>query len=135
MVRLRELHETYGDRVQFLFVYVHDAGHALPVGFKDDVQVPDEPAKFQLYRRQQACEGMELFHLDFPCLMDTVEGNVQEVYRGFPKRLFVIDRTGHMVLDSGPVPFEPFPWQEIVDRLNEQVSPPFRPNREVDRRF
>jgi hypothetical protein len=122
VVHLRQLHETYGNRVQFLLVYILEGGHALPEGLKE-FEI-DSRAPFDVHRNAPRCAraGMELFHLEFPCLLDSEADEVMGLYRAHPKRMLLIDTDGRIAVDSGPVPDEPFPWKKITTWLDSHPS-------------
>lgn len=131
MVHLPELYEKYGDRAQFLFVYVREAGikmgmtghHAFPEALREF----DEPAgaapgsRLRLAPRVRA--GREHFHLDFPCLIDTEEAKVEELYGAWPKRLLIVDTAGRIAVDSGNLASMTFPWKAITNWLDHNSTP------------
>lgn len=123
MVHLRQLHETYGDQVQFLFVNIWDPGHKLP----DEVQqvLSDTQIPLDLQREPSHCAraGMAGFHLNFPCLLDTEDYEVMKLYRAFPQRMLLLDAAGRIVVDSGLGPWQPFLWQQISDWLKSHPVP------------
>jgi hypothetical protein len=118
VVRLLRLYEQYGDRAQFLFVYIREAGHMFPVRVPELADPPDAPPGFRPHLVHRARAGIRHFNLRFPCLLDNEEEEVQTLYAAFPKRLLVIDPDGRIVVDSGNSPNLPFPWQEMTDWLD-----------------
>lgn len=128
MVHLHQLHEKYSNRTQFLFVYIRDAGHPLPEEVGDIAEDPDAPAGSRLPLVPRVRAGRKHYDLRFPCLLDNEQEKVQALYRAFPKRLLLVDPAGHIVVDSGNVPYEPFPWKEVTDWLDRyEKSVPPRP--------
>lgn len=130
MVHLPELHEKYGDRAQFLFVYVREVGtrmgmtghHAFPEALREF----DEPAgvapgsRLRLASRVRA--GRKHFHLNFPCLIDDAEGKVETLYEAWPKRLLIVDSDGSIVVDSGNLASMTFPWKAITNWLDHNST-------------
>ena len=126
MVTLRQLHEKYSDRAQFLFVYIRDAGHELPEAMRSLAEEPDVPAEPRVRRRKRefviprprllkrARAGRKFFGLHFPCLLDNEDKEVELQYTAFPKRMLVVDPAGRIVVDSGHFVDDPFPWEEVT---------------------
>jgi hypothetical protein len=128
VVHLCRLHQTFGDRVQFLFVYVSDSNHDLPLELQRIADAA-EPADPWAKRRRIAQAGMKHFRLDFPCVVDTPEREVEKLYYdAYPLRVVVVDREGRAVLDTGRVPYFPLGWEQIGSCLEEQgrssLAPP-----------
>lgn len=115
LVHLRRLHHRHGDRVEFLFVYIRDAYHHLPTHLRDFGKAPDIAKRQQLVR-----EGMERHRLSFTCMLDREDAQVERLYGAFPKRLFLIDGDGRIAWDSGNVPSDPIPWDELDQWMQEQ---------------
>jgi hypothetical protein len=109
---LLRLHRAYGDRAEFLLVYIHEAWHALPDALRrvaeDPAVGPDPEAK----RRRVLRAGLEHFRIPLPCLLDA-DGRVEDLYQAWPRRLVLVDRAGEVALDSGNFPGKPMPWEEI----------------------
>jgi hypothetical protein len=86
---LEDLHRRYGDRVEFLFVYVREA-HA-GAGWSGSPQ------------NAVACTlpASEERQTSIPCVRDTPEGKVANAYDAWPKRLLVVGVDGRVGLDLG----------------------------------
>jgi hypothetical protein len=89
LARLNKLHQTYKDRVEFLFVYITDAPHKglLPPLTPAEQHLGDIP------------RGLRHFKISFTCL----RGNkaIEAAYTPFPERLLIVDRAGRIALDAG----------------------------------
>jgi hypothetical protein len=121
VVHLRHLHDKHGDRAQFLFVYIREAGHLLPEALRDfrDFTEPDDPPPGSRNRlKQRVRAGRDLFGLRFPCLLDNEQMEVQYRYSAFPRRMLVVDATGRIVVDSGNFMNDPFPHERASDWLD-----------------
>jgi hypothetical protein len=105
---LRRLHESHGDRVEFLFVYIGDAYHHLPAHLRNFEAAPDIAERRRIVR-----EGMEHHRLSFTCVLDSESTRVEMLFGAFPKRLFLVDVDGRIVRDSGNDPSASIPWDEI----------------------
>ncbi|MHB1424124.1 MAG: hypothetical protein ACYC3I_13185 [Gemmataceae bacterium] len=118
VVHLRQLHEKYGGRAQFLFVYIREAGHMFPVSLPEATESDDAPLDPQLHLVNRVRAGIKHFGLRFPCLLDNEHEEIQRRYSAYPKRMLVVDPAGRIVVDSGNSPRTPFPWKETTDWLD-----------------
>jgi hypothetical protein len=118
VVHLCKLHEKYGDRVSFLFVYIREAGHAFPVPVEDDAESPDSPEDTRSWMVKRVRAGIRHFGMRFPCLLDNEQAEVQKLYDAYPRRMLVLDPDGHIAVDSGNAPNLLFPWKAITDYLD-----------------
>ena len=132
MVHLSELHEKYGGRFQFLFVYVREVGmgrmghHPFPEALREFEEPAGSPPGSRLRLEARVRAGRKHYHLSFPCLIDNEKGEVETLFNAWPKRLMIVDSAGRIVLDPGNLVSAPFPLKAItdwLDRYSESVSP------------
>jgi len=114
---LRQLHEQYGGRAQFLFVYIREAGHVLPDELREFAEPADAPRGSQLRLLPRIRAGRKHFDLRFPCLLDNEAGEVEKRYNAFPMRVFIVDSAGRIAVDSGITSADLFPWKKMTDWL------------------
>jgi len=90
---IRRLHKEYGDRANFLFVHVTDAGH-------------DNPELSEFMRRiglpDSARAGIDKYQFDFPCLDARYTRKVEYTFSAWPQRLVILDAAGDVHWDSLP---------------------------------
>ena len=57
--------------------------------------------------------------IDIPCLVDDMNNTAAQAYRGWPDRLYLIDRSGKVAFRGGPGPrgFKPKDLQEAIETL------------------
>ncbi len=97
--RLKQLSKTYGERAEFLFVYI--AGHGdQPPPAAGSVPAPSGAPVNRLARIRA---GMQHFGLTIPCVVDEADTRAERAYDACPSRLFIVDRGGLIAFDSGPV--------------------------------
>jgi hypothetical protein len=122
VVHVRRLHEKYRDRAQFLLVYVSEAGHELPSELRPFAEPPgaSEGSRLRLLPRVRA--GQKHFDLRFPCLVDNEQNEVETLYRAYPSRLILVSSAGRIVLDSGPLAFDPSLFKRVSDWLDRQET-------------
>lgn len=97
----------YGDRVQFLVVYIKEA-HALdsraPMGGGDNPIVEDPVTLLERQQVAQTC--MTKLELEpIPALLDDLDDTVSDTYEAWPDRLFLVGKDGRMAFKGGPGPF------------------------------
>lgn len=101
------LHETYGDRVNFLMVYVREAhpedGWKMESNEKAGVAV-SQPRSFE-ERAEVASQFCTRLEPKMPVVVDDVNDSVGHAYSGMPARLYLIDRDGRVAYKSGRGPF------------------------------
>ena len=101
----------YGERVEFLVVYVREA-HALdsylPKGGGDDPIVEDPTSLTERQQLAQVCLS-KLALEPMPAVVDTLDDYASRAYDAWPDRLFLIGRDGRVAYSGGPGPdgFDP----------------------------
>ena len=136
--RLEKLHSRYGNRANFLMVYVREVhptdGWRMESNDCVGVAVA-QPTKYaERAAVAQRCE--EALGLGFPLLVDTIDDAVGARYSGMPSRLYIIDGAGEIAFKSGRGPFGFNPdelEQSLVIMLQDEhpglVLGPGRPGR------
>ena len=104
---MEDLRRRYGDRVEFLGVYVREAhptdGWREPGNDRVGISIPQP--KFMDERvnvAQKCCARLEI---NMPLLVDAMDDRVGHLYSGMPDRLYVIDREGRVAYKGGRGPF------------------------------
>lgn len=115
MVHVRQLHEKYGSRAQFLFVYISEAGHEYPEKLRPFAEPPGAPEGSRLRLLPRVRAGKKHFDLRFPCLIDNEKNEVETLYRAYPTRLVIVDIAGRIALDSGAVSLQSTYWERVSD--------------------
>jgi hypothetical protein len=101
------LQKRYGDRVEFLAIYVREAhptdgwrmlsNDRVGISFKQPTEKGD-----RLEVAKKCCAALEI---TMPVLVDDIDDHVGHAYSGMPDRLYVIDREGKIAYKSGRGPF------------------------------
>ncbi|MFO0910857.1 MAG: deiodinase-like protein [Isosphaeraceae bacterium] len=93
---LDDLSRKYGDRVEFLSVYVREAhpidGWRMESNDRVGVAVAQPKSNFQ--RVEVATQCHDLLEMSMPVLVDAIDDRVGKAYSGVPDRLYVVDREG-----------------------------------------
>lgn len=69
-------------------------------------------------RTQVASQCVADLHLPMPAVVDKLDDQVNQAYGGWPDRLYLIDKTGHIAYAGGrgPFLFEPDAWAKAIER-------------------
>jgi hypothetical protein len=107
--------------VAFLLVYIQEA-HPLD-GWQVEPNVEDgilflQPTEIAA-RNGLARTCRERLSLSIPCVVDTIDNSVDNLYAGWPDRIFVVDGGGTVTYAGkmGPWGFDPQAAREAVARL------------------
>lgn len=125
---MEALHKTYGDRVNFLTLYIKEA-HPLDEwqmdsNVKEDVCYP-QPTNMA-DRVRIANDFVKRFHYAIPLVVDPIENPANKAYAGWPERLYVVDESGTIAYKGKPGPFGYHP-EEVEAWLKARfpdVKPP-----------
>ncbi len=119
------LQKRYGDRAQFLLVYVREAhptgGWRMESNDKVGI-VADQPTEFD-GRADLAHKACSLLKATMPVLVDEIDDRVNDAYSAVPSRHYVIDADGKVAYKGGRGPFGFKPGeleQALVMTLLEQ---------------
>jgi hypothetical protein len=101
------LHRRYGDRVEFLAIYVREAhpidGWRMASNDKAGISIQQPRARAErIAVALKCCSALEI---TMPLLVDEQDDRVGHSYSGMPDRLYVIDRQGRVAYKSGRGPF------------------------------
>ena len=95
VLALEALHRRYGDRVRFLFVYIHggssEESHAAPRAPQPDLE-----------RARIANSFVSETGLSIPCVVDGRDAAAMKAYAAQPARLYVVDKAGAIAFVSDP---------------------------------
>jgi hypothetical protein len=101
------LKARYGDRVEFLAVYVREAhptdGWRMASNDKDGVVIAQPKSTAE--RTSVAALCCEKLKMTMPLLVDDIDDRVGHLYSGMPDRLYLIDRAGKIAYKGGRGPF------------------------------
>ncbi len=101
------MHKKYGDRVQFLAVYVREAhaedGAASFGNAKMGIRVLQPRTDEERSKVAKTC--CTKLKIGMPLLVDTIDDRVGHAYSAMPDRLYVIDRDGRVAYQGGRGPF------------------------------
>ena len=106
MGELEDLYERYGDRVEFLIVYIREAhpedGWILEVNRDEGIALTDPATLDERAAAAEAC-AVQL-QTRIPTLLDDVDDAVARAYGGWPDRLYLVGRDGRIAFQGGVGP-------------------------------
>jgi hypothetical protein len=122
------LQRRYGDRAEFLAVYVREAhptdGWRMRANDRVGISVAQPKAEAErLAVAHTCCSSLEI---NMPLLVDGMDDRVGHAYSGMPDRLYVIDRAGRVAYKSGrgPFGFKPGEMEQSLVMLLLDQEPP-----------
>jgi type I thyroxine 5'-deiodinase len=101
------MHERYGDRVNFLTVYIKEA-HAL-----DEWQMDANEKENVCYSQPKTLKDRVAIANDFarrfdyrvPLVVDDMDNKANALYAGWPERFYIVDENGVILYKGKPGPF------------------------------
>ncbi len=122
-MRLDGIAKEFGDRVQFLCVYIKEAhptdGSQSPSNLDDDVLFAQPTTEDE--RAEVAAACMLRHNFSFPMVLDDMTDVVGSTYMAMPERLYVLDAQGRVTWKCGLGPhlFDPAGFEVAI---KEQVA-------------
>jgi hypothetical protein len=118
---LNKLYRDYRDRAAFYIVYIEEA-HPIDAwqvndNLEDDVLVKSTMTGDERFSVAGLC--VKNLGIELPAVVDGPDNRVERLYTGWPDRLYVIDRDGHIAHKSaaGPFGFKPAAVEATLKRL------------------
>ncbi len=118
---IRRLHQTFGDEVQFLYVYIREAHPANGWEYEKGAEVVD-PVTI-LERQHAASEMCRKREFPFPALVDRLTDDAAIAYAAWPARCLLIDTSGIVRYAgyTGPWGFKPTDAMPLVEVLRPDI--------------
>jgi len=115
-VSLRDLYEQYGDRIEFLVIYIREA-HPTDGWHIGDHDIRDPRTMEERRRVAGQCE-VAMQH-GIRTYVDEMDDAVMKAYAAWPDRLYLIGLDGRVVYASGRGPwgFKPSELKKAIDKL------------------
>jgi hypothetical protein len=97
----------YGNRVEFVAVYVREAHptDGWRLSSNDDVGICIKQPRHEGERIDAARRCCDLLKISMPLLVDEIDDRVGHAYSGMPDRLYLIDRESRVAYKGGRGPF------------------------------
>ena len=118
---IEKLYAAYKEKAHFCVVYIREAhptdGWVVP-GNKFKIEDP----KSLEDRQKAAREFAKELKLTLPILVDTLDDRVNNLYGGWPDRVYVIDADGKVALKGGLGPFGFVPSVKAAEGVLEKLT-------------
>jgi hypothetical protein len=120
-VRLDNIAKEFGDRVEFLCVYIKEAhptdGSQSPPNIDDDVLYTQPTTEDE--RAEVAAACMLRFNFSFPMVLDNMTNEVEGKYKAMPERLYMLNADGRVTWKCGLGPhlFDPDGFEKAAKAL------------------
>jgi tetratricopeptide (TPR) repeat protein len=99
---LDRLYTKYGANVSFLLIYIREAhgstGWQSTRNERDHIDMPD--AANMAGKQQHAAFCTRKLNLNFPAVVDGMDGKVERAYSAWPSRAFVLDKEGRILYST-----------------------------------
>ena len=118
---MESLYEKYKDRAAFLFVYIREAhpddGWKMKSNAEDDVVFNDPRTWMERGRVASMCR--KKMSLTMPCVVDTMDDEVDNSYAGWPERIFIVDSEVKIAYaaEQGPWGFKPRDAERALKKI------------------
>ena len=115
-MRLSDLYAEYGDRVQFLVIYIREA-HPTDGWYMGNHDFRDPRT---IGERRELAETCEIrLRYGIPTIVDEMDDRVMKAYAAWPDRLYLVDFDGTVTYAGGigPWGFNPSELKRAIDRL------------------
>jgi hypothetical protein len=101
------MYKKYRDRVAFYVVYIQEAHPTdlwqLSANVNEGVLFASPRSDEERTATASAC--VRKLGIELPSVLDPIENPTERAYTGWPDRLYLIDRNGHVAFKSAPGPY------------------------------
>ncbi|MCB1232801.1 MAG: hypothetical protein KDN19_21330 [Verrucomicrobiae bacterium] len=116
---LTDLQVRYGDRVNFVMIYTREA-HPLN-GWAGELGRVSDP-KTNEQRREVARRFQAQMRLPYEVLVDDIEDPAMTQWAGWPVRVFMVGKTGHLVYSGALGPWGYRPYKGFVHGRGDRIG-------------
>jgi tetratricopeptide (TPR) repeat protein len=100
---LNRLYAEYKDRIPFYLVYIREA-HSTDKwqstrNEREGITLPAATTMGERHDHADLC--LRKLHIEFPTLLDSMDGSAEKAYAAWPSKAYLVDRQGRVVFSSG----------------------------------
>jgi tetratricopeptide (TPR) repeat protein len=122
---LNKLYAAYKGRLDFYLIYIREAHSTVDWQSTRNERegVAMAPAKTLSDRKQHATLCVRKLHIDFPALLDAMDGAAEKAYGAWPSRAYLINRDGQIAFTTGLTELE-FKPEQLEAAVRQVVESP-----------
>lgn len=100
---LNRLYPAYKDDVPFYLIYIREAHSTQDWASTQNQRegITLQPAKDMGERGDHATMCVRKLHIEFPALLDTMNGGAEKAYAAWPSKAYLLDAQGRIIFSSG----------------------------------
>lgn len=121
---LNKLYPEYKSHVPFYLIYIREAHStndwASTRNQREGIVL--EPAANMGERQDHATMCVRKLHIEFPTLLDSMEGSAEKAYAAWPSKAYVVDKRGKILFSTG-LSEQDFHPAELEAALRKAASP------------
>ena len=123
--RLTKIYETYKNDVEFFIVYIREA-HAIDSRSPSSFGLVEDPINIE-ERSKVASTCVAELNMPMPAIVDKLDDKVNQAYKGWPDRLYLVGTDGRLKYSGGRGPFffSPDEWEAAIRKQLVQVKKGF----------
>jgi hypothetical protein len=114
------MHERYGERVEFLLIYIREAHPTDGRQAKRNVEegVLLATARSAAQKEEHATVCVRKLDIRFTALIDGMDNKTEQDYTGWPDRLYLVGKDGRIAYKGAPGPrgFQPAELETAIRR-------------------
>jgi tetratricopeptide (TPR) repeat protein len=121
---LNKLYPEYKNQIPFYLIYIREA-HSTDLWASTRNQregVALEPAANMGERQDHATMCVRKLHIEFPTLLDNLDGSAEKVYAAWPSKAYVVDKRGKILFSTG-LSEQDFHPSELEAALRRAATP------------
>ena len=121
---LNKLYPEYKSQIPFYLIYIREAHStkdwASTKNQRESIVL--EPAANMGQRQDHATMCIRKLHIEFPTLLDSMEGSAEKAYAAWPSKAFVVDKRGRILFSTG-LSEQDFHPSELEAALRKAATP------------
>ena len=121
---LNKLYPEYKNQIPFYLIYIREA-HSTDLWASTRNQregVALEPAADMGERQDHATMCVRKLHIEFPTLLDSMNGSAEKAYAAWPSKAYVVDKGGKILFSTG-LSEQDFHPSELEAALRKAATP------------
>ena len=121
---LNRLYGEYKSRVPFYLIYIREAHSTADwASTKNEREgIVVEPVTTTGQQKEHATMCVRKLHIEFPALLDSMNGDAEKAYSAWPSKAFLVDKRGRVIFDTA-LGEQDFNQEQLEAALRRVISP------------